>query len=280
MMPDIETKQAPWLIRLVQGAIIGISAILPGISGGALSVVFGIYQPMMALLAHPFRTFKTHMRLLLPVVIGGALGFFGLARVVEWMFRSNYNLAVWFFIGLIVGMLPSLFKEAGSRGRTGGSWAALLISAVVSFSILFIVQSRASINITPNTFWFFVCGLLWGLGMVVPGMSPSSILIFLGLYQPMAAGIAELSMKTILPLMAGVLLIVLAFARAINSLFEKNYGVAFHIILGFVIASTLAIIPLDFRSSSEAIGCALCFAAGFGISWLMDKTSQKKRVKQ
>ncbi len=112
----IITVYTNWIFRVIQGALIGISAILPGISGGVLCVVFGIYEPMMALLAHPIRTFKRYSVLLLPVLIGWVLGFWGLAGVVEWLFSSSYNPAVWLFIGLIGGMVPSLFKEAGKNG--------------------------------------------------------------------------------------------------------------------------------------------------------------------
>ncbi len=272
---DFKDSTTNWLLRLLKGAMIGVGAILPGISGGVLCVIFGIYQPMMALLAHPFKTFKTHARLLLPILIGGAIGFVGLARLVELMFRASSNLAVWLFIGLIVGMLPSLFKEAGRDGRKPGSWVALGVSTVAVFTFLFFLKSGTSLNIQPNIWWFFVCGILWGVGLVAPGMSSSSLLIFLGLYEPMAAGIADLSPTVLVPLAAGVVLMLLVSARGINYLFEKHYGVAFHSILGFVIASTILIIPFQFKDSLEVVLSIVCFVVGFGIAWFMDRLGQK-----
>ena len=111
---NLDKKQAKsfrrWMLRILQGALIGVGAILPGISGGALSVVFGLYKPIMEFLAHPIKTFKTHVKLLFPVGVGGIIGFLGLARLVEWMFRTSSNLAICFFVGLIIGMMPSLGK--------------------------------------------------------------------------------------------------------------------------------------------------------------------------
>ena len=74
-------KQAP--VNIIKGAAIGVGAILPGISGGVLCVVFGIYRPMMNFLSNPIKAFKKYYMLLLPVIIGWAIGFLGLAKLVS-----------------------------------------------------------------------------------------------------------------------------------------------------------------------------------------------------
>ncbi len=276
-----------FLLRVAQGAIIGVGAILPGISGGVLCVIFGIYQPMMALLAHPVKTFKLHAKLLLPVLIGWILGFVGLAKLVELMFKASYNLAVWFFIGLIAGMMPSLFKEAGRNGRPKSAWVSFAISFIAIFSFLLFIKLGKMMNIQPNIWWFLFCGALWGVSLVVPGMSSSSILIFMGLYEPMAAGIGKLlepgkfadSLAVVVPLLVGIFLIVVIFARGVNYLFEKHYPAAYHIILGVVIASTLIIVPLEIKNYIDIAIYAACFAAGFIIAFVMDRIGQRLQAK-
>ena len=94
------------LLLVVSGILIGGGAILPGISGGVLCVVFGIYQPMMELLAHPKSALPKYWRTLLPVGIGWIIGFFGFARVIEWVFGANETIGTWLFIGLILGTMP------------------------------------------------------------------------------------------------------------------------------------------------------------------------------
>ena len=66
-----------FLVRMLQGMLIGLGAVLPGISGGILCVIFGIYRPVMELLSNPRKYFFTHIRKLLPVILGGAVGFLG-----------------------------------------------------------------------------------------------------------------------------------------------------------------------------------------------------------
>ena len=264
-----------WLLRVVHGALIGSGAILPGISGGVLCVVFGIYQPMMALLAHPIRSFRIYYKLFIPVLIGWIAGFLGLARVVELLFKASSALALWLFVGLIAGTLPSLFRDAGRKGTSGGAWAGFSISVVLIFAFLSFLQAGESIHIEPNGWWYVFCGAVWGLSLVVPGLSSSSILIIMGLYQSMTSGIADLNFGVILPLLAGLAVTVALLARTVNHLLEHHYAVVSHTILGIVVASTLLIIPAEYADSGQVIFSVICFAAGFLLAWGMDRYGER-----
>ena len=103
------------LFKILQGALIGLGAVLPGISGGVLCVIFGIYKPVMELISHPFKNFKTHVPKLIPVIIGGGIGFLGIANVLAFFLEKYPAPSVCLFVGLIAGMIPSLWAEAGGR---------------------------------------------------------------------------------------------------------------------------------------------------------------------
>lgn len=77
-----------FLFALFQGALIGLGAVLPGISGGVLSVVFGIYKPLMELLANPFQNFKTHVPKLFPYLLGAMIGFLGIANLLAYFLEK------------------------------------------------------------------------------------------------------------------------------------------------------------------------------------------------
>lgn len=268
-----------FLTLAIQGAVIGVGAILPGISGGVLAVIFGIYRPMMELLAHPKTAFKKYIGMFIPVGIGWVLGFLGLARLVEILFRNAASVAICLFAGLVAGMLPSLFREAGKEGRGRSSYVALGLSTVLMLAFFLYLDLGATISVTPNVGWFFFCGAMWGISLVVPGMTSSSLLIFLGLYYPMTAGIAALDMGVVLPFVLGIGVTVLLLARLVNKLFEKHYAIAFHCILGFVIASTLPTIPRSYTSSTELILCIVCAVAGFFGAYWLDKWSNRVAAK-
>ena len=145
-----------FIIKVLQGALIGLGAVLPGISGGVLCVVFGIYKTIMEFLADPFRKFKTHVPKLIPIGIGGVIGFIGVAKLLEILLERDPAPSVCLFIGLITGMLPSLFREAGEQGRNKNSYISMVIAMVVIFALL-IGLKLLSVQITPNFFWYIFC---------------------------------------------------------------------------------------------------------------------------
>ena len=104
------------LLQLLQGALIGLGSVLPGISGGVLSVVFGIYKPLMELLANPLSRLKTHVPKLLPYLAGAAIGFMGVANLLAYFLEKYPAPSVCLFVGLITGMLPSLWQEGTQQG--------------------------------------------------------------------------------------------------------------------------------------------------------------------
>jgi len=269
-------KIVAFIKRIIQGIVIGGGAILPGISGGVLCVTFGLYQPMMAVLAHPKTALKKYYKMFIPVVIGWALGFWGFAGIIEKLFEANAVLAISVFIGLIVGSMPSLWKEAGKQGRTKGSWIGLVVSLAAMLTFFICLENNdTALSIQPNMWWFGVCGILWGLSLIIPGMTSSSTLIFLGLFTPMTAGIASLDMGVLIPMGVGILITILGLARAVNYFFEKKYSIAFHCVVGFVIASTLVIIPRQFAGVGEVLLAVLLFVVGFVAAYLLDKFGDK-----
>lgn len=263
-----------WLLRVLKGALIGTGAILPGISGGVMCVALGVYRPMMAFLAHPVKTLRKEGVFLLPVLLGWAVGVVGLARVVGWLFGEHETPAVWLFIGLIVGTFPSLYREAGQKGRGRAAWVAFAISAAAMGAILFLVKRGGGLQLTPSFLWWAVCGVLWGLGLVVPGLSSSQFIIYLGLYGLMSDGIAALDLTVILPLLAGIGATVALLARAITALMARAYAIVFHAILGVVAASTLAIVP----TTDFSLWYILYFFAGCAVAFAMDRLGARVRA--
>lgn len=264
-----------WLLRVIHGALIGAGAILPGISGGVLCVLFGIYRPMMALLAHPIKTFRIYYKLFIPVLLGWAVGFFALAGLVNLLMEVSSAIAVSLFIGLIVGMIPSLYRDAGKYGHRKTGYLSMFLSFVVLFGFLLYLQQGVRIDIEGNAWWFFFCGIIWGLSLVVPGLSSSSILIFMGLYQEMTAGISRFDLGVLIPLVLGILCTALLSARFVNRLFERHHTIAYHAILGIVIASTLLIVPLEFKDATEVLLSIVCAVLGFLAAWGMDRYGQR-----
>lgn len=281
-----ETKQtgainpAVFLMRVVQGALIGGGAILPGISGGVLSVVFGIYRPMMEFLSHPINALKKNLWLFVPIIVGVAIGFVGFAKLIDLLFTQDSPYPISLFVGLILGTVPMLWRTAGEKGRGKPEYLTLFISFTLLLVVLAALSSGTRMNVGLTPVWSFISGIVWGFSLVVPGLSSSSILLFFGLYEQIMAAAGNLDMSVILPLIAGIGVVAVLFARMIDMLFEKHHGIASHAILGLVLASTIMIIPRTYQSVWQALLCLAVAAAGFVVALYMDKWGEKIKPKE
>lgn len=261
---------------LIEGLIIGASSVLPGVSAGILGVMFGLYRPMMNFFSSPRASLKKYYRMYIPVCIGMIAGFILVANLLSVLFRRYEVVSTWLFIGLIVGSMPELVKTAKKRGTHKNDKIILIITFFVFIAgmlcIMLLIEGEA---VRPSIPAFLLCGLLWGLSIIIPGVSSASVLMGLGLYIPLTAGIGHLSPAVLLPWAAGIVVTVLAGARGVSYLFEKHYSATYYAVIGIVSASTLVIIPTEYRSVLHVILCLLAGAIGFVCALLFSRLSAK-----
>lgn len=256
-----------FILKLIQGIVIGIGAVLPGISGGVLSVVFGVYQPIMEFLADPVSCFKTHFPVLFPVFLGYGTGFLGVANLLAFLLENNPALSICFFLGLIFGTVPSLFQQAREQGYETGSDCAFFLCMLVTFLLLCLLKTM-SIQIPLGTPAFFFCGFCLALSIIAPGMSSSALLMPLGLYAPFLYGIGHLSPAVLIPAGISAVLTIICLSKAINHLFHHHYSLTFHGIIGILLASAVMTIPFGsfFSSIHQCLGNLLCLFLGIAAS--------------
>lgn len=264
-----------WLRDLLCGVLIGAGAILPGVSGGVLAVVFDIYRPFMEVLTHPREAIPKYWRWFLPIGLGCAIGFLGFAKGIAAAIDVSSTVTTWLFIGLIVGTVPSLFREAGKEGRSIGSWVSMAVCAGAIFFSLFYVGKVICVTVEPNFWWYNFCGALWGMSLVIPGLTSSSVMMALGLYQPMLEGLARLDFLVLSACLPGMVLTILLLARLVSWFFRKHYSIAFHGIFGIVLASTLVIIPTSYVGAWEIVLSAVCCIGGFLLAYLMARLDRR-----
>ena len=264
-----------WLRDLLCGVLIGAGAILPGVSGGVLAVVFDIYRPFMEVLTHPRKAIPKYWRWFLPIGLGCAIGFLGFAKGIAAAIDVSSTVTTWLFIGLIVGTVPSLFREAGKEGRSIGSWVSMAVCAGAIFFSLFYVGKVICVTVEPNFWWYNFCGALWGMSLVIPGLTSSSVMMALGLYQPMLEGLARLDFLVLSACLPGMVLTILLLARLVSWFFRKHYSIAFHGIFGIVLASTLVIIPTSYVGAWEIVLSAVCCIGGFLLAYFMARLDRR-----
>lgn len=275
-LPRNPRERTYWLRYGLCGALIGAGAILPGVSGGVLAVIFDIYRPMMEVLTHPRSALPKYWHMFPPLGLGWCIGFFLVAQGISAALSLSGTVTTWLFIGLIFGTVPSLFREAGREGRSPAAWASLVLCALSLFAGLYYVSYVLRVSVTPNGWWYGFCGVLWGMGVIIPGMTSSSVMMALGLYQPMMDSMAHLDVPPLAAALLGMGLTILLLARLVNWFLEHYSSVAFHGILGIVLASTLVIIPTEYTGPGEIVLSALCALGGYWLASLLDRLDSKR----
>ncbi len=252
-----------YLIMVFKGIVVGFGAIMPGISGGALCVAFGMYHILLDVISRPFKTLKEHGIRLAFFVLGGGIGFVGLSGLGNWLLELNENAVICVFVGFMIGTVPELWRGAGEKGRPVSSYISLTLGFGIMLTLLLLLAgSEGGLVIAPNFLSFLFCGALWGLSFIVPGLSSSTLPIFFGLYQPMLNGISSLDFGVVIPLGIGALLCLVILSRVIKFMYGKWYAAMSHTVIGVMLASTVAIFPIGILSTVGGIITAVICVIG------------------
>nr|WP_228414919.1 DUF368 domain-containing protein [Vagococcus penaei] len=270
-------KTNDWLLRFIKGMFIGSGFILPGVSGGALAAIFGIYERIISFLAHITKNFKQNVLYFLPVGLGGLTGVFLLSFGVSYLLGNFETIILWFFIGCIVGTVPSLWREAGKKGRTSTDTSVMIVTFILGFAFLLFGSQIFQGNVAQNFFTWLIAGGLIGLGMIVPGLSPSNFLVYMGMYKAMSDGIKNLDLSVLIPLAIGAIICVLALSKVMDYIFSIAYAKLFHFILGIVFASTVMIIPLNYTGFTVVsyLACIVMLVLGILLGKWMSSLEEK-----
>ena len=245
-----------WITRLFKGIIIALGFILPGVSGGVLAAILGIYERMIRFLAHIRENFKDNVFYFLPVGVGMILGIALFSLPVEYLLKHYKIIVLWGFAGAIIGTIPSLIKESereSERDRVDiiFFWVTFILSGLLLYFLNSIIGT-----LPANFITFILAGALIALGILVPGLSPSNLLLILGLYSPMLTGFKSLDIVgTFLPIAIGGALTLIAFSKAMDYALKNFHSRVYHFIIGIVLSSTVLIV-IPNAGNSESISYA------------------------
>ncbi|MCL2050200.1 MAG: DUF368 domain-containing protein [Lachnospiraceae bacterium] len=276
-----------WFFRLIKGFIIGTGFIIPGVSGGVFAAIFGVYEPMVKFLGNITKNFSNNFKFFLPIGIGGMISIVFVSRVLGDFFRLAQVPLTWFFIGCVLGTLPYLYKKAGEQGRESKHLLILLLSCVMMFVLLIFMQDILKIAKIPteSLVTWLLAGVLMALGAIVPGLSPSNFLLYMGIYGVMMERIGNIELHVIVPILGGAFACILLLSKAFDALFLRAFAGMYHFIIGIIIASTLMVIPWSGKmlengtrnnyDFSLVLTCFLTCVVGLGLGFLMSLLEKK-----
>ena len=240
------------IIVAVKGYCMGAANVVPGVSGGTIALVSGIYEelvaaldavmspaPWKALLQGRFKDFwkGVHGRFLLWLVIGAVLSIFTLAKIIERQLHYHPILVWAFFFGLILASAFYMFKDI--KG-----WKLRDAMFAMGGVVLGLVVCTLSPTTTPDSLWFiFLCGAIAICTMILPGISGSFILVILGKYDYIMSAVSNMDIPVLVVFALGCAVGILAFAKFLNWLLARWERQTMLVLLGFVIGSLVKVWP-------------------------------------
>lgn len=259
-------------LNIVKGIFIGAGAIVPGVSSGVLCVIFGIYEKLLDAVLNFFKDIKQNIKFLFPIALGVGIGVLLFSNILNYLLYEFPVQTKSIFIGLIIGTIPSLVKEVNEKETFKPQNVIYLLIALAIGIVTVVLENKLYIssNIEDMSFMYFVmCGAIMSLGIVVPGVSSTIILMLLGVYSVYLQSIANLYFPVLIPMGVGLILGSIIVMKLTKRLLEKYYGKTFYVIIGFTIGSIFVLLPQG-MSLIETMLCVLCVFLGVYISRIPD----------
>ena len=258
-----------FIIDYLKGILIGSGAILPGISSGVFCVIFGIYEKLVDSVLNLFHDFKKNFFFLLPIGLGGITGVLLVGKLLNFLFTSYPMPTKFCFIGLILGSIPILCKKANQGKGFRLHYLIFLLAAfflgVLSIQLEEVLPSFININVSDGYFFYLVlAGFVMSIGIVMPGVSSSVILMALGVYSTYLNAIATVNLSILVPMGIGLVIGAILFLKVIQFLLFHYYTQTFYMIIGFVIGSVLILYP-GISFTLEGYISILLFLLGFWV---------------
>lgn len=249
------------IILTLKGAIIGVANIIPGVSGGTLAITLGVYEQLIGTISHFFKNFKKNLKFIIPIGIGAILSILILSKVISYSLEKYPVPTLLFFIGLILGGIPLLYRKVKKEAKSIANLTCFIIpfGLVIAMAIFqggsnVVDFSRAGIFIYPV---LFLVGAIAAATMVIPGVSGSFVLMLLGFYKPIINTISNLTkfenmisnILILIPFGLGIMIGIVLIAKLIEFLLKKYEIKTYYAILGFVFASVVTLIKPLFGTS-------------------------------
>lgn len=241
------------LLYIIKGFFFGVANIIPGVSGGTIAITMGIYEEMISSISGFLKNPKKSIMYLLPIGIGAVLSILLMSKVISFCldrFPAPTNL---FFIGLIVGGIPLLTRKVkGAKFNPINAFLLLLTFSIIMF-MTFSDGGGSNMDLSNVTFGkmilLFIVGMIAAGCMVIPGISGSFVLMLLGAYKPVISVIGDLTnfsnlghnLSILIPFGIGVVVGIILIAKILEFLFNKYEVSTYYAILGFILASVIAL---------------------------------------
>lgn len=254
--------------HLLKGIAVGVATLVPGVSGGTMAMILGIYDELISAVGSFFKDIKSNFIFLFKIGLGGVIGMFLFSNIIDYSLTQYEVITKMFFLGIVIGGLPFLFKEANdTTDKKKTDYLFLIIGFILIY--LTIGRSVEMVNLVTNKGFLnfivlIIAGVIISVALILPGISTSFLLLALGLYELTTKAIKDVDLSYLIPIGIGAVIGALTTAKILENLMKKYPRQTYFLIIGFVIGSLKVVFP-SMTFGIEIIYSAISFLIGFII---------------
>ena len=261
----MQRRLLDYLIISLKGLAMGAADVVPGVSGGTIAFISGIYEELITSLNNiNFDLFKTlknegfkkaweqlNGNFLLSLFLGIGISIISLAKILEWLLE-HHPILIWsFFFGLVLSSILFVGKQI-----TKWNFSTIIIFCLGAL-LAYYITTLPSLSANDNPFFLFFAGALAICAMILPGISGAFILVLLGAYAPVLEALNNKDFKTILLIGFGAIVGILSFSKLLKWLFKNYHNLTLAVLTGFILGSLNKIWPwkkvLSYRTNSKGL---------------------------
>ncbi len=270
------------LKTIVKGFIVGSSMMIPGVSGGSMAMILGEYDRLISSIPSLFsrKTFLESLKYLSVFVLAALAGIVIVARPLEILINRYALIIMYLFLGAVCGTIPMMVRKAHSEGFDLKSLVCVILGIILVFSIELIPEGILNPSLDSGFFDILIQvfgGILVSVGLVLPGISTSYLLLVLGLYEPIIEALSNNQFTLLIPIVLGLLVGILALTKILEIAMSRYPKITYMMILGFLLGSIKEIYP-GLPSGIGILIAIILFVIGFFVVYklsLFEEESEK-----
>lgn len=304
----MQRKLIDYLIISLKGIAMGAADAVPGVSGGTIALISGIYEELISsisninlslfktLFSKGFKTFWSQLNgnFLLALLSGIILSFVSFMRLAKYLIE-NEPILIWsFFFGLIIASIYFVGKQITKWGFL------VIIGLIVGTIVAFYISTLPSMANNENSYFLFFAGALAICAMILPGISGSFILVILGAYKTLSDALHDFDLKKIVIFAVGAVIGLLSFSHLLKWLFKHFHNLTLAILTGFIFGSLnkvwpwkvtvtsyinskgielplveQSVLPASYEGDNQLFFAILLMIAGFLTIFILEKVGSK-----
>ncbi|PIE97793.1 MAG: DUF368 domain-containing protein [Treponema sp.] len=241
-------------LNIISGLFVGIANVIPGVSGGTIAVICGVYPRLLTVSSLNFSEIKKDWKNILALVFGIFFGFLAFAKVVNFFYTHYPVYTSCFFVGIILGSIPFLFRLIKTKQNIDSPLPKKILAFILGLGIMLLIffgkikygniQNEIITEMSLKIFaWLFMLGVISAVAMLIPGISGSFLLLILGGYASVVNAVANLQVLFIMPYFVGVVCALVIASKLLDKAIKKRPQILYSFIFGLVLGSALSVFP-------------------------------------